>query len=306
MFKWPGMPSARPSEHELADYAELVCWERGSTSMNALSADLGRLGENDYSDGVPEEEELPQVVEGAYREIERRQEACRDGYPFVIGGKGYTLHASQEANSNHIIYKYLLLATRLNMKDKRAHAGIDGASLFEELASEAARQYLGARAESIVFGTATGMADFPGKVNDLCKRINEGVGYVNHNEAPPNERDGKLDVVAWKHFADRLPGKLIAFGQCKTGTNYKDTLTQLQPDSFCKKWLRSPLILTPMRMFFVAEALSRSRWANTSYDAGLLFDRCRIVDFCDGISGDVLKKVTTWTEAAAKGNELPG
>ena len=306
MFKWPGTPSARPSEHELADYAELVCWEQGSTSMNALSADLDRLEENDYSDGVPEEEELPQVVEGAYREIERRQEACGDGYPFVIGGKGYTLHASQEANSNHTIYKYLLLATRLNMKDKRAHAGIDGASLFEELASEAARQYLGLRAESIVFGTAAGMADFPGKVNDLCKRINEGDGYVNRNEAPPNERDGKLDVVAWKHFADRLPGKLIAFGQCKTGTNYKDTLTQLQPDSFCKKWLRSPLVLTPMRMFFVAEALSRSRWANTSYDAGLLFDRCRIVDFCDGINGAVLEKVTTWTKAAAEGNGLPG
>ena len=306
MFKWPGTPSSRPPEHELADYAELVCWKQGSTSMNALSADLDRLGENDYSDGVPEEEELPQVVEEAYLEIERRQEACGDGYPFVIGGKGYTLHASQEANSNYTIYKYLLLATRLNMKDKRAHAGIDGASLFEELASEAARQYLGLRAESIVFGTAAGMADFPGKVNDLCKRIKEGDGYVNRNEAPPNERDGKLDVVAWKHFADRLPGKLIAFGQCKTGTNYKDTLTQLQPDSFCKKWLRSPLVLTPMRMFFVAEALSRSRWANTSYDAGLLFDRCRIVDFCDGINGAVLEKVTTWTKAAAEGNGLPG
>ena len=327
MFKWPGTPSSRPPEHELADYAELVCWEQGSTSMNTLSADLGRLEENDYSGGVseeedtldlgrldakdysggvPEEEKVPQIVEEAYLEIERRKEACRDGYPFIVGEQGYTLYDSQESeNHKHIIYKYLLLATRLNMNDNREHADIDGSLLLEKLAAEAARDYLGARAESIVFGTAGG-SDFQGKINDLCKRIKEGDGYVNRNEAPPNERDGKLDVVAWKHFADRLPGKLIAFGQCKTGTNYKDTLTQLQPDSFCKKWLRSPLVLTPMRMFFVAEALSRSRWANTSYDAGLLFDRCRIVDFCGGISGDVLKKVTTWTEAAAKGNELPG
>ena len=307
MFKWPRTPSPRASRHELADYAELVCWKDNITSTTVLSADLGRLEENDYSEGVPEEEEAPQIVEEAYLEIERREEACRYGYPFVVGEQGYTLQASQEVgNYKHIIYKYLLLATRLNMKDDREHAGIDGASLFEELSSEAARKYLGARAESIVFGTAAGEADFPRKVNDLCKRIKEGDGYVNRSEGPPREQDGKLDIVAWKHFKDWLPGKLIAFGQCKTGTNYKDELTQLQPDSFCRKWVRSPLILTPVRMFFVAEALSRSRWVNTAYDAGLLFDRCRIVDFCDGISEDVLEKVKAWTEAAAKANELPG
>ena len=307
MFKWPGTPSPRASRHELADYAELVCWKYSITSTTVLSADLGRLEENDYSGGVPEEEETPQIAGEAYLEIERREEACRYGYPFVVGERGYTLHASQEAgNHRHIIYKYLLLATRLNMKDDREHAGINGASLFEELSSEAARKYLGARAESIVFGTAAGETDFPGKVNDLCKQIKEGDGYVNRSEDPPNEQDGKLDIVAWKHFKDRLPGKLIAFGQCKTGTSYENELTQLQPDSFCRKWVQSPLILTPVRMFFVAEALSRTRWVNTAYDAGLLFDRCRIVDFCDGISEDVLEKVTMWTEAAAKASKLPG
>ena len=325
MFKWPGTPSARPPEHELADYAELVCWEQGSTSMNALSADLGRLEENDYSGGtpeeedapdlgrldakdysggVPEEEKVPQIVEEAYLEIERRKEACRDGYPFIVGEHGYTLHASQKAgNHKHIIYKYLLLATRLNMNANRKHANIDGTHLFEELASEAAREYLGARAESIVFGTAAG-SNFPGKVNDLCKRIKDGDQYYKRSSASP--RDGKLDVVAWKHFADRLPGKLIVFGQCKTGTNYRDELTQLQPDVFCRNWLFSPPALTPVRMFFVAEAISRLDWGSVSSEAGLLFDRCRIVDFCDGISEDVLEKVKVWTEAAAEENELPG
>ena len=306
MFKWPGTPSARPPEHELADYAELVCWEQGSTSMNALSADLGRLDENDYSGGVPEEEKIPQVVGEAYHEIERRKEACRDGYPFVIGEHGYTLHASQKAgNHKHIIYKYLLLATRLNMSNNREHASIDGTLLLEELASEAARDYLGARAESIVFGTAAG-SDFQGKINDLCKRINDGDQFYNRNGCSTNKQDGKLDVVAWKHFADRLPGKLIVFGQCKTGTNYRDELTQLQPDVFCRNWLFSPPALTPVRMFFVAEAISRLDWGSVSSEAGLLFDRCRIVDFCDGISEDVLEKVKVWTEAAAEENELPG
>ena len=307
MFKWPGTPSARSPEHELADYAELVCWKHNSASTTVLSADLGRLDENDYYDGVPEEEETDQVVTVAYGEIERRREACRDGYPFVIGERGYTLRAEQDAGNNkHIIYRYLLLATRLNMRDNRVHADIDGSLLLEELAADVAREYLGARAESVVFGTAAGTADFPGRIDALCKQMEEGIGFVNRDQAQPSERDGKLDVVAWKHFADRLPGKLIAFGQCKTGTNYKDTLTQLQPDSFCKKWLHSSPALTPVRMFFVAEAVSRLHWYSTSSDAGLLFDRCRIVDFCDDISGDVLERVTAWTEAAAEAADLPG
>ena len=278
MLKWPGTPSSRPPQHELADYAELVCWEQGNTSINALSANLGRLDENDYSGGVPVEEKIPQVVEEAYHEIERRKEACRDGYPFVIGEHGYTLHTNSKVeNHKHIIYKYLLLATRLNMNTNRKHADIDGTHLLEELASEAAREYLGARAESIVFGTAASKADFPGKVNDLCKRIKDGDKYHKRSSASP--QDDKLDVVAWKHFADELPEKLIAFGQCKTGTNYKDTLTQLQPDVFCSNWLLSPPALSPMRMFFVAEAVSRTGWDNVSSKAGLLFDRCRRATF---------------------------
>ena len=124
-------------------------------------------------------------------------------------------------------------------------------------------------------------------------------------------RDGKLDVVAWKPFADSWQGKLIIFGQCKTGTEYRDTLTQLQPDAFCAKWLREMPAISPVRVFFISEALSRSgasaqhRWYERSTDAGLLFDRCRTVDFCDGLTDDVLEEVRAWTGAAAGSNELP-
>ena len=310
MFKWPGVPSAQAYkykesehkgyEHELADFAELVSWKDGGISMTEFINLLGKLEENDHSDGVLEQEDIPDIVEATYTEIEHREKACIDGYPFVIGEQGYTLRTSDETrNHRHIIYKYLLLATRLNMKKNRSYAGIDGTLLFEELAAEVGREYLGNRAERFVFGTASS-GNFEAKVNDLCERIKEGDGFINRNEAPPTERDGKLDIVLWKHFTDELPGKLIAFGQCKTGTNYNETLTQLRPDSFCKKWLRSPPVLTPIRMFFVAEAVSRSRWHSTAYDAGLFFDRCRIVDFCDSIDPNVLGKIKIWTEAAAK------
>ena len=121
-------------------------------------------------------------------------------------------------------------------------------------------------------------------------------------------QDGRLDVVAWIPFGDELPGKLIGFGQCKTGTNYRDDLTELQPDGFVQKWMRSSLIVPPVRMFFVSEALGTTpeERFEDSVDAGLLFDRCRIVDLSNGVDEEVLQAVQQWTSAAAVANDILG
>ena len=322
MFKWPEAPSERADAHELADFAELSAWRSNTISTTAISQALGRIAENDHSYDLAEEEESEevaypdgvtetgsddQITEGAYLELERRQGVCHNGYPFILGENGYTLSVSQDPlNSKSIIYKYLLLATRLNMNTNRDHSGCNGTLLLEELAAEVARNYLGPQAESLVFGTASNISSFAGRVDFLCQQIGEGGGFENRGLKPPTERDGKLDVVAWKDFADHRPGKVILFGQCKTGTNYKEELAKLQPGAFRKKYMRSAPVVKPVRAFFVSEALPETHWHNMSVDAGLLFDRCRIVDFCDSVSEVTLGKIKAWTAAAAQANDLPG
>ena len=307
MFKWPGVPSPRAPFNELADFAELVCWRDSGASATGLSRLLGRMEENEYSDGVGEEDEIDRDVEEAYEEIERRQDACGIGYPFAIGANGQTLRSSEDANAKQVIYKYLLLATRLDMS-RSAFAGINGTQLFERLSVEVAREYFGDRAESLVFGAGVGDSNFTTRVNDLCQRLGEGGGYSSAAPRGLRPQDDKLDVVVWKSFADGLPGKLIGFGQCKTGTNWRDTTSQLQPDAFIKNWIQQPSIpIAPVRMFFVSEALKMirdERHYRATY-AGLIFDRCRVIDFSGGVSDDVMADVTTWTAAAAEANELP-
>ena len=266
-----------------------------------LTRSLGRLDEADYSEGVPEEDEVDARVETVFAEIERRRDACAGGYPFSVGDSGQTVRLKKSGGEDkrHTIYRYLLLATRLNMNDNRLRGGLDGTRLFEELAVESARCYLGKRSVGLVFGTAAHSNGFAAKVSDLCKRLGEGDGFINRSNGRLRQQDGKLDVVAWTPFSDCQSGKLIMFGQCKTGTHYKDHLTQLQPDSFCSKWFQSQPTVSPTRTFFVTEALPRSRWRDMAVDAGLLFDRCRIVDFSDTASTDVLTRVQVWTDAAA-------
>lgn len=303
MFKLPARPSPAASAHELADFAEIVCLQESGVSTAALTRLLVAQAENDYYDGVPEDDiEISEAVAEAFNEIHDRDSRCRDGYPFTfVRAQGLLRLKRENANHKHIVYQYLLLATRLNMQRERLQADINGALLFEELAAETARAYLGPRAESLVFGTAAGEQRFPAKVNELCRLIKEGDGYRQSGRALTYVQDGKLDIVAWKPFADNLAGKLIAFGQCKTGTHFKDEVTQLQPESFCRKWMRSFPVLIPMRTFFVAEALPQSDWFELASDAGLLFDRCRILDYCDNVSESVLRKVISWTQAARQG-----
>ena len=306
MWKWPDVPAPQSPVAELADFAELKCWQEDTASLLALSSDLGKLDENEYAHGVPEEEPNEVSIGAALEEVERRKEACRTGYPFVVGDEGNSLSPDPQAGSKEsTIYKYMLLATRLNMKTCRRQAGIDGADLFEDLAAEAAQAYFGDRAEKYVFGTHQNPLSFRCRVEELCRLLGEGDGF-RESDAPSGQvKDDKLDIVVWKHFADRLPGKVIAFGQCKTGTSFHDDLAQMRPDQFCGQWMQSTPAVEPLRLFLVAEAWPPHLLEQASRKAGVLFDRCRIVDFSSDISDEVMSRIEQWTAAAACAQGLP-
>ncbi len=309
MFKLPNPPSPQAGIHELADFAELLCWINGSTSAREIVAYLGQIDDNHTNAGCnDDEDENAGVLDEVMNEIERRATACSSGYPFTLEMEGTVLKCSslETEATQSIVYLYLLLSTRLNMKDNRIHANIDGAYLLEALSAHVLKSYLGAsRAKSFVFGTSNQGA-FQDKVNDLCQALCEGSGFRSLDNAPVQANDDKLDTVAWVPFADRLPGQLIVFGQCKTGTTWRDSTTQLQPENFIKKWMKEPVLVNPFRAFCVSEAADRARWKGNSVSAGILFDRCRLVEFSARISGTTISEIRTWTLAAKETIGLKG
>lgn len=324
MFKWPDIPSEQSSAHEIADFMELHAWRDESVSVLAMSHAIARIAENDYgfdspeedendhyssSSGLPEEEEevlVGQRLHDAYTEIEQRLISCGNtlGYPFEIETPENSLRMDfSESCNRHVVYQYLLLITRLGMGGNYRFSNISGTDLFEELCAQIAKSYLGNRAESFVFGTGSG-GSFRDKITDLTRRVGEGAGAKDNISS--TTKDGKLDVVAWKPFSDQNSGKLILFAQCKTGTGYRHSVTQLQPDGFCQKYIRQQPAVLPVRAFFVSEALPRTgttsqvEWDDLATDAGLLFDRCRIIDYCDSLEDATVERIRTWTGAAAE------
>ena len=300
MFKLPNFPSPQAECHELADFAELVAWDRGSVSVREIEAYLGRIDENDNNIGCDDNDDVnADEMDEVMNEIERRATACGTGYPFTLDLEGTVLrHTPTEENHLTHLYHYLLLGTRLNMRDNRVHAGIDGANLLEEIAAVTLRCYLGPqRARSFVFGTSA-LGTFEEKVNRLCHELGEGGAFRTLDAAAVDANDDKLDTVSWVPFADNSSSQIILFGQCKTGSNWGGLITQLQPVPFNKRWMSEPYMHDPLRAFCVTEAAHRSRWVGYCVYGGIVFDRCRIMDFCNHPSPELVASIRHWSVAA--------
>ena len=85
-------------------------------------------------------------------------------------------------------------------------------------------------------------------------------------------------MVVWKPFSDKRQGKLIGFGQCKTGTHWKNGLYELVPDGFCRKWVRTIPAVKPLRLYFITSLPRGTESYDSCVYAGIFFDRCCILD----------------------------
>ena len=302
------MPSPKAQINELADFAELKCWKSGSVSGREILNYLRQVGEYEDKESCDDSDDKTAILlDDVMTEIEIRKNACGSGYPFTLEREGTVVKCpeAEPEEAQSAVYLYLLLATRLNMKDDRIHAKIDGTTLLEPLSAHAIGSYLGSKkAESLVFGTYA-EGGFGDKVDKLCEALCEGGGFKFKSEdkkAPARAKDDKLDVVVWIPFEDRLPGQLIVFAQCKTGTSWRDSSSELQIDIFTKRWIRKSFVVDPIRAFCVAEAVNRAVpfWSHTGVSSGILFDRCRLVEHCSDLPEESLSRVCGWTLEAKK------
>ena len=310
----------------IADFAELECLRRDDANVSIT--DIVRIIQREH-DGLSDDAVFERVSE-AFADLEDRGRHCGevDGrYPFRVLDRGTMLQferTSDATTAEPTTYLYLLLATRMNMARERMQGHEDATALFEEVCREVAIRFFGGprpEVEAIVFGTsrATNQDDldaddeidrtsFVDAVNHLCGELGEGLRFQAASASPRvTAKDGRLDVVVWRRFADRRPGQLIAFGQCKTGTNWDRDVYQLQPEAFCSKWMLKRPAAIPTRMFFIAERVcgdasdvAHGTWYELCCDSGILFDRCRIMEFASGLPDPLTRRIRKWVRAAAK------
>lgn len=307
-LKGESTPGAKATAVQVVDYLELLCLESGVASVEKVHR-VRRSGgdDRDEQEGAEESIEEDKDIDAWIDEIERRQRICPHSYPFEVTTSGKAIRLLKPfSDRNRLLYNFCLLATRLNMRDQKVQAGIDGTQLFERISARISQAYVGPPATSIVFGAGSAEEGFQEKVNELCAFLQEGGHYVPIDDSGSDQKDGKLDVVTWKPFPDEAAGKIVFFGQCKTGTNWEDSVRHLHPDGFLRNWVYQPSIVSPIgRMFFVCDMIQPKKWKSKITHAGIIFDRLRLCAFEESLTRELCAEIRIWTHGACESAELP-
>ena len=305
-YKIPNLPGARAYKEELADFWEVQSIRNPSISISqtqiarAIAIELDEIdheGIRSEDDFLQEGGEGYNGLDDTYAELQRRIVFSSSKYPFEFGK--YSLKFTENTNLERDVYLFLLLCTRLNMKTQKMHNGVDGTLLFEHLCAHVAKNFFGQSSESFVFGTAV-QGSFEGKVKDLISKIGEGVSFQNPNNNQPTKKDDSIDIVVWKEFSDKRIGKLIGFGQCKTGTTtWRDDIHRLKPSDFCDNWFSEQPILSPVPLVFICDTMNEDFNFSTTQRGYLVFNRFRILEHVsDDLNEKIKNDISSWLQGA--------
>lgn len=298
-YKIGELPGSKAYIEEIADFWELEAIRREGDviSMRDILVAVSVGVDEELQSGIEADDDaISERLQDAWCELERRVSACAGCYPFSIDENGIRFTANW--GDRQSTYIFMLLATRLNMKTRKVFAMIDGTKLFEELCATVATAYFGANAQSLVFGTAVA-GGFTTKVADLVTKLGEGGGFKNPNPSHVTKNDDGIDVVVWRNFADKRRGKLIGFGQCKTGTEWRDEIHKLKPRDFCDNWFVESPLHAPIAMIFLCDTLNWYLSFHSDLRGYLVFNRFRIAEYTPVILGaSISTQLKLWIDEA--------
>lgn len=292
-----------PTDHlKLADWLEAFALL--SDDLNGSSGDLERvLGRASVleSEGA---DALERKVGDVFLELETRAIAAGPGYPFLVEGSVLQALPDWKDRSSYV-FCLCLSYFPWQRPPRSPHFP---PRLFEALCAEAARQWVGG--EGVRFGSPRVPTDLPKSfakaLDAVCQKlIREGGGFKKQPHRVHGLKDCGLDVVAWRDWPDRLSGKLLLLGACASGKDWQDKTHDLILDDFYSLRMTEPPESPVVRAFFVPHRVPQSRWKETTVEAGVIFDRCRIASLAPklpsvGAHGDGC----AWTEMilAAQGS----
>ena len=299
--------NSKDSQYKIADFLEYNCI-KGGMGISSLSfrSFLSVSDDEHNNEGIESSDDNSvKALDAAIAECSNRYQCCPNQYPFIAGTS--SLELNPDVSWYKDIYIFLLLATRMNMKEDRFQGGYDGTELFELLCAIVTKEYYGSHCNVTVLGTSTDVS-FKEKVEELLRSLCIPGQYRKTEGSTGREKDGNLDIVAWIPFSDHKDGQMIALGQCKTGTNWDSMLTELDPDVFFSMHSTQQPYSKPLKMFFVAESFGKYKWEERCRNGGVLFDRTRIMAFLPKEMNDemseLLVKLKEWNSAALAAESL--
>lgn len=245
---------------QIADWMELKAIH--SRLRQATESDLrGMLDLQDDSADVQDQSELDERAEGiidsVFDELGHRRLAAGSGYPFELNDWATSLKTCRDGLSTaHNVYLFCLLVSQLRYKALIASAVFDDfedavPELFQQCSNVAAGAFVSG--QSMSFGSPRpDHSGFLQALQETYRRLGEGTPVL---QAPTGvstqTKDGGVDIIAWRPWPDRLPGKLYLVGQCASGRNWRSKSVMGALPAFHGDWFTSLPSSPPIAAMFI-------------------------------------------------------
>lgn len=297
-YKIGDVPSVNASKVEIADFLEIECLANDSKELSLVDiSSLVGIASDEY-------ENTDSGFEDSFfmglDEVDLRLKDSSQHYPFLTGEKSIFLNENADALMKEV-YTFLLLSTRGRMNENKTVCGIDGTRLFERLCVQVAQNYFGKNAQIKPFGTgAIKRLSFYDKIEDLLQTLSVKGYHVRKPDGDTgHHQDAGIDLVVFIPFADQNKGIFIGFGQCKTGTTWKDAIEP--PCSFAGSFIEPQFVFEPINFYMVSESFVDS-WEQVSRRCGgMIFDRERIMQYLPNhLPLELVDDIRTWNQSIMK------
>ena len=259
-------------------------------------------------------------------EIEYRTEVLGSDYPFVIEtvASGWRVLPADEPQDDQCAvarccYLFCLLASAL--RDRCIHGSRSAdlkklmERLFQDVAVDAAAAIMCGHVVSFGWPRPEGTG-FRAALDGACRRLGLGAP-LRHLPAwsSGQEKDAGIDVIAWREFRDRRPGKLVMLGQVATGLDWPEKSVKNDTYRFFA-WFSIrptehfiPAIFIPFPQHHECSPRSGVSFDDAAVgqawlrerNLGLVVDRLRIVEVAAGRladSGCTLQTLRDWVHGA--------
>ena len=222
-----------------------------------------------------------------HEELVRRSNILRQSYPFDLS-QGTLVYAEDRRSP---IYEFLLSASASFLASGH-HAELP--RTFERVATRLVTSYFGSNAEGVHFGWPRDRnTSFKAAAEQLHDRTGEWHWGPEERLDPADVKDEGCDFVIWLRPSDgRQIGPLFVLGQCACGNNWQDKYADLNVKRM-ERWFNPLSTVEPVRAFATPRHVDDYLLREASREAGLLFDRARLVLVASSTGMNVLDREIT-------------
>ena len=228
-------------------------------------------------------------------EIDRRQRIAGLAYPFVKENSSVRVRSTSSSE----FYKFLLLLSLKKSPLRKGKKYNEVDELFDKVVGEAVKNHFGNGTKILRFGWPPSEKR-PHNFKKALDWLSGETGVrTGNNTGTPKNKDGGVDIVAWKPFLDNRTAFLIALVQCTVQLDWFPKAKDIHDMLWLARLDTARPAILSLAIPFIIET-NYDKWDDLRRLVNLVFDRLRLSEYLATSDSSSFIKMLRWNR-----KELP-